>query len=185
MHEFTIRHGLAEFAPELRVLIHAGNNREKDPAIFSEYDLILSSYGIVRQDIKVMSGFPFHYVVLDEAQNIKNPGSKTAKAVRKLTSRHRLALTGTPVENTIMDLWSQMAFLNPGLLGGETFFKKFYVQPIEKQQDESRQAKLQRIIYPYILRRKKNEVEKELPPKIERLHYCGMETAQEERYEAQ
>jgi superfamily II DNA or RNA helicase len=172
-----------QFAPQLRVLIHSGVNRAKDPASFSEYDLILSSYGIVRQDIDALSGFPFHYVVLDEAQNIKNPGSKTARAVRKLTSRHRLALTGTPVENTIMDLWSQMAFLNPGLLGGETFFKKFYVQPIEKQQDDTRQAKLQRIMYPYILRRKKNEVEKELPPKIERLHYCGMEPLQEEKYE--
>ena len=171
------------FAPGLRVLIHSGVNREKEPAVFSDYDLVLSSYGIVRQDIEMLSAYPFHYVVLDEAQNIKNPGSKTAKAVRKLTSRHRLALTGTPVENTIMDLWSQMAFLNPGLLGGETFFKKFYVQPIEKQQDDTRQAKLQRIMYPYILRRKKNEVEKELPPKIERLHYCGMEPVQEEQYE--
>lgn len=171
------------FAPQLRVRIHSGINRVKDPAVFLDYDLVLSSYGIVRQDIDILSGFPFHYVVLDEAQNIKNPGSKTAKAVRKLTSRHRLALTGTPVENTIMDLWSQMSFLNPGLLGGETFFKKFYVQPIEKQQDDSRQAKLQRIMYPYILRRKKHEVEKELPPKIERLHYCGMEPVQEEHYE--
>ncbi|MEZ4685227.1 MAG: SNF2-related protein [Bacteroidia bacterium] len=171
------------FVPGLRVLIHSGINRVKEPSIFSDYDLVLSSYGIVRQDIDFLSGFPFHYVVLDEAQNIKNPGSKTARAVRKLASRHRLALTGTPVENTIMDLWSQMAFLNPGLLGGETFFKKFYVQPIEKQQDDTRQAKLQRIMYPYILRRKKNEVEKELPPKIERLHYCGMEPLQEEYYE--
>lgn len=171
------------FAPDLKVLIHTGINRNKNPESFAAYDLILSSFGIVRQDIDILATFPFHYVVLDEAQNIKNPSSKTAKAVRKLTSRHRLGLTGTPVENTIMDLWSQMAFLNPGLLGGETFFKKFYVQPIEKLQDKTRQLKLQRIIYPFILRRKKNEVEKELPPKVERLHYCGMEPAQEARYE--
>ncbi|MFK7969256.1 MAG: DEAD/DEAH box helicase [Bacteroidia bacterium] len=171
------------FAPALKVLIHSGNNRNKDPEHLSQYDLILSSYGIVRQDIDILSAFPFHYAVLDEAQNIKNPGSKTAKAVRKLTARHRLGLSGTPVENTIMDLWSQMAFLNPGLLGGETFFKKFYVQPIEKQQDKAKQQKLQRIIYPFILRRKKQEVEKELPPKVEQLHYCGMQPVQEERYE--
>ncbi|MEM7659563.1 MAG: DEAD/DEAH box helicase, partial [Bacteroidota bacterium] len=113
----------------------------------------------------------------------KNPGSKTTKAIRELVAQHRLSLTGTPVENTVMDIWSQMAFLNPGLLGSEAFFKQFYVTPIEKEQDHKRSAKLKRIIYPFILRRKKQQVEKELPPRIEKLHFCGMDARQEALYQ--
>ena len=173
----------AKFTPKLNIHIHTGVSRSKDPESFSGKDLILTTYGIVRQDIKVLKTFPFHYIVLDESQMIKNPESKTAKAVKMLVSRHRLSLTGTPIENTVMDIWSQMSFLNPGLLGNETFFKKFYVTPIEKEKDPKRSAKLQRIIYPYILRRKKQQVEKELPPKIEKLHYCDMEEKQLELYE--
>jgi SNF2 family DNA or RNA helicase len=172
-----------KFTPQLEVMIHTGVSRSKDPQAFTGQNLILTTYGIVRQDIEILKGFPFHYVVLDESQMIKNPDSKTAKAVKKLVSKHRLSLTGTPIENTVMDIWSQMSFLNPGLLGNENFFKRFYVTPIEKDKDQKRSAKLQRIIYPYILRRKKQQVEKELPPKIEQLHYCDMEDSQREFYE--
>jgi len=172
-----------KFAPDLKVMIHSGINRNKDLGHFSDYDLVLTTYGIVRQDLDILVQFPFHYLILDESQMIKNPTSKTAKAVKKLIARHRLSLTGTPIENTVMDIWSQMAFLNPGLLGNENFFKKFYVQPIEKSKDPVRTAKLRRIIYPFILRRKKRQVEKELPPKIERLHYCGMDERQADLYE--
>jgi len=173
----------AKFTPQLQVHIHTGINRSKDPQAFEGYDLVLSTYGIVRQDVDLLKNFPFHYIILDEGQMIKNPESKTAQAIRLLKSRHRLSLTGTPIENTVMDIWSQMAFLNPGLLGGETFFKKFYVTPIEKEQDEVRSAKLKRIINPFILRRKKHQVEQELPPKVEKLHYCEMEEAQQQLYE--
>ncbi len=172
-----------KFAPDLRVMIHAGIQRSKDISVFSDFDLILTTYGLARQDLDILVQFPFHYLILDESQTIKNPTSKTAKAVKKLISHHRLSLTGTPIENTVMDIWSQMSFLNPGLLGSENFFKKFYVQPIEKGKDPARIAKLRRIIYPFILRRRKRQVEKELPPKIERLHYCGMDEAQAEFYE--
>ena len=172
-----------KFTPKLRVHIHAGVNRVKDVAAFNSYSLILTTYGIVRQDIDLLKTFPFHYVILDESQMIKNPESKTAKAVRKLISRHRLSLTGTPIENTVMDLWSQMSFLNPGLLGNESFFKKFYVVPIEKGKDAKKSAKLRRIIYPFILRRRKQKVEKELPPRIEKLHFCEMTTVQKELYD--
>lgn len=172
-----------KFTPSLKVFTHTGVNRPKDPAIFSEYDLILTTYGLVRQDVKLLSSFPFHYIILDESQNIKNPDSKTAKAARKLISQHRLSLSGTPIENTVMDIWSQMAFLNPGLLGSDNFFKRFYVQPIEKNYDAKQSAKLSRIIYPYILRRRKHQVEKELPPRIEKLHYCEMTEDQKDFYE--
>ncbi len=172
-----------KFTPDLRVLIHTGVNRSKKVDRFQHYHLVLTTYGIVRQDIKTLKEFPFHYVILDESQTVKNPESKTAKAVRKLVSQHRLSITGTPVENTVMDIWSQMAFLNPGLLGTESFFKKFYVLPIEKANDTKRSAKLRRIIYPFILRRKKQQVEKDLPPRIEKLHYCEMEDRQKDLYD--
>ena len=172
-----------KFTPDLRVLIHTGVNRAKKVDRFEHYHLVLTTYGIVRQDIKELKHFPFHYVILDESQTIKNPDSKTAKAVRKLVAGHRLSLTGTPVENTVMDIWSQMAFLNPGLLGTENFFKKFYVNAIERDRDAKRSAKLRRIIYPFILRRRKKQVEKDLPPRIEKLHYCEMVEEQQHFYE--
>lgn len=174
---------ICRFTDQLRVHIHTGVNRKRDVSFFTDFDVILTTYGIARQDINLLKTFPFHYVILDESQMIKNPESKTAKAVKKLVSRHRLSLTGTPIENSVMDIWSQMSFLNPGLLGSESFFKKFYVQPIEKDKDPKRSAKLKRIIYPFILRRKKRQVEKDLPPKIEKLHYCELVDSQQELYE--
>lgn len=174
---------ICRFTDQLQVHIHTGVNRKRDVAFFTDFDVILTTYGIARQDIRFLKTFPFHYVILDESQMIKNPESKTAKAVKKLVSRHRLSLTGTPIENSVMDIWSQMSFLNPGLLGNESFFKKFYVQPIEKDKDPKRSAKLKRIIYPFILRRKKRQVEKDLPPKIEKLHYCELVDSQQELYE--
>lgn len=174
---------IQKFTPQLRAYVHAGVNRQRDVAHFTGHDVILTTYGIARQDAKFLKTFPFHYVILDESQMIKNPESKTAKAVKKLISRHRLSLTGTPIENSVMDIWSQMSFLNPGLLGSEAFFKKFYVLPIEKEKDVKKSAKLRRIIYPFILRRKKRQVEKDLPPRIEKLHYCEMEESQRAFYE--
>ncbi len=172
-----------KFAPDLKVYIHTGVNRSKNAEVFAGFNLILTTYGIVRQDISLLKDYPFHYVVLDESQTIKNPDSKTAKAIRKLVCSHKLSLTGTPIENTVMDIWSQMTFLNPGLLGSEAFFKKFYVIPIEKEKDAKRSAKLRSIIYPFILRRRKDQVERELPPKVEQLHYCEMTPGQREFYE--
>jgi hypothetical protein len=172
-----------KFAPLLRVHIHAGNSRTKDPSLFLQYDIVLTTYGIVRQDIAMLKPFPFHYVILDESQMIKNPESKTAQTIRQLLSRHRLSLTGTPIENTVMDLWSQMAFLNPGLLGSEHFFRTYYVNPIEKEKDAKQSAKLRRILYPYILRRRKHQVERDLPERVEKLHYCEMSPEQGDYYE--
>lgn len=177
------RNEAAKFAPALKVLIHTGQNRTRSAALFATYDLVLTTYGIVRQDLEMLKTFPFHYVILDEAQNIKNPSSQASQAVRKLVCKHRLAITGTPVENGVLDLWSQMTFLNPGLLGSEGFFKSFYAKPIEQEGDTKMSAKLREIIYPYLLRRKKEQVETQLPPKIENLHYCEMEESQSELYD--
>lgn len=181
-----IHNWLAEarkFTPTLRVLVHTGAQRATDLDIFADQDVILTTYGLVRSDLDRLVKFPFNYLILDESQMIKNPGSKTAKAVKDLVARHRLSLTGTPVENTLMDLWSQMTFLNPGLLGTETFFRDFYVQPIEKFRDTTRSEKLRKMIYPFILRRTKSQVAMELPDKVEQIHYCEMTEAQKALYE--
>lgn len=172
-----------KFAPLLKVFIYSGSGRSKNPKVFDDYNLILTTYGIARQDQDVLKAYPFHYVILDEGQIIKNPESKTAKAIQQFISQHRLSLTGTPIENTVMDIWSQMSFLNPGLLGSEHFFRNFYVNPIEKEKNEKRSAQLRKIMYPYILRRTKDQVEQELPPKTEKLHYCEMIPSQADYYE--
>lgn len=173
----------AKFTPELRLLNHTGVSRTKNSANFSIYDVILTTYGIVRQDLDMLRAYPFHYIILDEGQMIKNPASKTAKAVKLLSAQHRLSLSGTPLENSLMDLWSQMTFLNPGLLGSERFFKNFYAQPIEKGRDEKRQGQLKRLIHPFILRRTKEQVATELPEKIEQRHYCEMTDEQRRIYD--
>ncbi|MDQ3392856.1 MAG: DEAD/DEAH box helicase [Bacteroidota bacterium] len=172
-----------KFTPGLRVLVYTGTNREKDVTLFSDYDLILTSYGITRLDVEILKSYYFHYIILDESQAIKNPNSNIAKAVKKLSSKFRLILTGTPLENSTMDLWSQMTFINPGLLGTTSFFKNEFLNPIEKKNDISKTNKLYSIIKPFILRRHKSQVATELPPKIEKIQYCGMTPQQEEKYE--
>jgi superfamily II DNA or RNA helicase len=171
------------FTPSLRVLVHTGAQRNVDPKYFALNDIVLTTYGLVRQDIEMMRNFPWHYLILDESQMIKNPSSKTARAVKELMAKHRLSLTGTPVENTLMDLWSQMTFLNPGLLGSETFFRDFYIQPIEKFRDVGRTERLRKLIHPFILRRTKSQVATELPPKVELMHFCEMTDPQRKLYD--
>ncbi len=116
----------ARFAPALKVLNYTGTLRNKDIKQFEKYDIVLTSYGITRLDAQLLSGFYFNYVILDESQVIKNPSSNIAKAVRELKSRYKLVLTGTPLENTTMDLWSQISFINPGMLGSQTYFRNEY-----------------------------------------------------------
>ncbi len=172
-----------KFTPDLKVLVYTGTNREKDVSRFVNYDLVLTSYGIVRLDIDLLSGFYFNYIILDESQSIKNPNSNISKSVRKLNSKFRLILTGTPLENSTMDLWSQISFVNPGLLGTQNFFRNEFLYAIEKKKDEGKTRKLNAIIKPFILRRHKSQVARELPEKVESLKYCSMSPDQEEKYE--
>ncbi|NJN24923.1 MAG: DEAD/DEAH box helicase [Cyclobacteriaceae bacterium] len=172
----------AKFTPDLQVYNYTGSNRIKDVSQFYGYDIILTSYGIARLDIDILKKFYFNYVILDESQTIKNPNSNISKSVRKLNSKNRLILTGTPLENSTLDLWSQMSFVNPGLLGSHSFFLKEYLIPIEKQQNESKTKKLYAIIKPFIMRRHKSQVATELPEKVESVKYCTMTSEQEERY---
>ena len=171
------------FTPGLKVLVYTGTNREKDVSRFSNYDLVLTSYGIVRLDVELLTGFYFNYIILDESQAIKNPNSNISKSVRKLKSKYKLILTGTPLENSTLDLWSQMTFINPGLLGNQNFFRNEFLTAIEKKKDEDKTRKLNAIIKPFILRRHKSQVARELPEKVESIKYCSMSPDQEEKYE--
>jgi superfamily II DNA or RNA helicase len=172
-----------KFTPELRILTYTGTYRDKNVEQFKDYDLVLTSYGIVRLDAELLKTYYFDYIILDESQAIKNPDSNTSKSVRSLKSRHRLILTGTPVENSTMDLWSQMSFINPGLLGNQHFFRNEFLKPIEKEKDEHKTRRLHALIKPFILRRHKSQVARELPPKIEHTTYCKMTEEQEHAYE--
>jgi len=173
----------SRFAPSLKVLNYTGTLRNKDIKKFEKYDIVLTSYGITRLDVQLLAGFYFNYVILDESQVIKNPSSNIAKAVRELKSRYKLVLTGTPLENTTMDLWSQISFINPGLLGSQTYFRNEFQVPIEKKGDESKSKKLNSIIKPFVLRRHKSQVATELPAKVEYIQYSVMTPEQEKRYD--
>lgn len=173
-----------KFTPKMRILKYTGVFRYKNTAIFNKYDLVITSYGIVRQDIdNLLEKYYFNYIILDEAQAIKNPDSAIARAVRRLNGKHRLTLTGTPVENSTLDLWSQMAFVNPGLLGSQSYFQQQFVTPIEKKNDAAQLYKLHTLVKPFILRRHKSQVAKDLPEKMEQVHYSEMTAHQNDEYE--
>ncbi len=172
-----------KFCPKLRVFTHTGTKRSRNTAIFDAFDLIITTYGTLRIDIEILIKYKFNYVILDESQKIKNPNSHTTDAVRQLVSRRKLILTGTPIENTTLDLWSQMTFVNPGLLGDQNFFKKEFQHAIEKKGDETKSQKLYALVKPFILRRKKEQVAHDLPEKIESVQYCDMSEGQESFYE--
>jgi non-specific serine/threonine protein kinase len=171
------------FTPNLRILEFFESNRAKDAQVFTNFDLIITTYGVMLRDIQMLHGFEFDYAILDESQSIKNPLSQTARAAHLLRSRNKLVLTGTPIENSTAELWSQFNFLNPGLLGNLKYFKNEFGLPIEKKHEEKAVEKLRRIVYPFILRRTKDQVTPELPPRTERTLYCDMEPAQRKMYE--
>jgi superfamily II DNA or RNA helicase len=191
------------FAPELKVLAYSGTEREAMRADFDDHDLIVTSYGLMRRDIADLKEHEFDYVVLDEAQAIKNPASQSAKAARLLNSRHRLALTGTPIENHLGDLWSIFEFLNPGMLGSNKRFNDMIRAgttasrsvtqekgPEEEEEDapneSTKHAVLSQIaqaLRPFVLRRAKSQVLKDLPKKTEQTIVCQMEPAQRKVYD--
>jgi SNF2 family DNA or RNA helicase len=172
-----------KFTPQLKLMVHTGTFRYKSPEVFSNYDVVITTYGISRIDIELLNSYFFDYLILDESQNIKNPSSKSFQAVKQLKSRFKLILSGTPVENSVNDLWTQMSFINPGLLGIQQYFQNEFVTPIEKKKDEEKARKLQALIKPFVLRRTKEQVAPELPPKTENLFYCQMSEEQASVYE--
>ncbi len=170
------------FVPGLQVLEYFDPDRTQDIRTFDNYDLVITTYGIMLRDVKFLRQYKFEVVLLDESQAIKNPLSKTAKAARTLKAAHRLVLTGTPVENSTVELWSQFAFLNPGLLGNLDYFKNEFANPIEKKGDEKAAQFLRNLTFPFVLRRTKSQVAPELPARTERILYADMEPAQRKYY---
>lgn len=170
------------FTPGLRFLEYMGNFRQKDTSIFKDYDIILTTYGTMLRDVELLREYRFHYAILDESQSIKNPLAQSAKASRLLSADHRLVMTGTPVENNTFELWSQFAFLNPGLLGSMDYFKREFATPIESRASEETANLLRRLVFPFILRRTKEQVAPELPPRTERILYTDLEPAQRKLY---
>lgn len=177
---FNWKQEAARFAPQLRVLDHTGNQRVKGAAHFEDYDLILTTYGTLRNDAVAFKDLRFDYLILDEAQAIKNADSVSAKSARLLQADHRLALSGTPIENHLGELWSLFEFLNPGMLGAAAVFK---MTDAGRNPDEDTRKLLARALRPFLLRRTKEQVLRDLPPKVEQTLYCELDTRQRARYD--
>ncbi len=180
---FNWQKELRKFAPSLHAYAHTGPGRYRDPRLISRFDVVLTTYQTALRDKELLGRIEWEYIVLDESQQIKNKDSQVFKALNALGARHKISLSGTPIENSLSDLWSQMQFINPDLLGAYGFFQKTFIAPIEKQQDEGQKARLRQLVAPYLLRRTKEEVAKDLPPLTERVYYCEMTPEQEKLYE--
>ena len=174
---------IRRFTPNITYYVHYGQKRLSGIESITARDITLVSYQTLRNDIGIFKGFSFNYLVLDEAQIAKNPLSKVYKALKLINAQHKLALTGTPVENTTVDLWAQMNLLNPGLLGSLSEFRERFAKPIERGGDRDTSELLRRRVRFFILRREKNTVLKELPPKEELVLYATMDTRQRKLYE--
>ncbi len=173
----------AKFAPDLRVLALQGANRKKDFDRIPEHDLVITSYALARRDVEAYGPVEFDTVILDEAQHIKNRASQNAQAVKSIRCRHRLVLTGTPMENSVLDLWSIFDFLMPGYLGSVNDFRERYELPLSKGKDPVLQDRLSRRVRPFILRRLKKDVAKDLPDKLEQINFCELTTNQRAVYQ--
>ncbi len=181
---FNWENEIEKFTPALKALYYHGTNRIKDTSDFKNYNIVFTTYGILLRDIEILSTFEFNYVILDESQAIKNPASRRFKAANLIRARNRIALTGTPIENGTFDLYAQMSFANRGFFGGSKAFKENYSNPIDKEDNELIAGELQRIVNPFVLRRTKENVASELPPKTEDIIYCEMENGQRKVYDA-
>ena len=173
---------IQKFAPTLSCLKLQGGERKQFFKKIPEYDVVITSYALLRRDIAKLKDINFRYVILDESQNIKNATSQTAQAVKQLNSQHKLALSGTPIENKLEELWSVFDFLMPGFLFSMADFNSRYVNPIMERQDKIVEKRLKLQIYPFILRRMKRDVAKDLPDKVENIAYCELTDEQRDFY---
>lgn len=180
---FNWRREAERFAPALKVLLLRGPRRKDDFERLHRYDLVITTYPLLARDGEALMAQPFHLLILDEAQTIKNPNARGSRLVRRLRARHRLCLTGTPLENHLGELWSLFDFLMPGLLGDSRQFRRNFRNPIEVHGDEAAAARLSRRIRPFLLRRTKQQVARELPEKTEIVHSVTLAGEQRELYE--
>jgi non-specific serine/threonine protein kinase len=175
---------IKKFTPELTYRIHHGPTRTRLREEIVDHDVTITTYGTLRSDIKLLMSINFDYVILDESQAIKNPASKVTKAACLLNAKHRLCMSGTPLQNNTFDVFAQMHFLNPGMLGTMEFFRQEFAIPIDKFGEQDRKDHLRKILYPFILRRTKEQVAKDLPEKQEMILWCEMEDEQRKIYDA-
>ena len=179
-----------KFAPQIKAVVHHGGDRAKDIKIFKntcrEHDIVITSFALARKDAKLFNGIQWHRIVLDEAQNIKNPKAALTKAILKFSATHRFALTGTPIENRLLDLWSIFNFLNPGYLGTQAQFRRSFEVPIQRNNNPRQSATLKKLVEPFILRRVKTDqsIIKDLPDKVEQKLFCNLTKEQASLYEA-
>ncbi|GIV41945.1 MAG: hypothetical protein KatS3mg034_1821 [Vicingaceae bacterium] len=184
---FNWQSEINKFCPSLKTYFHYGSKRIKtikDIKKLNKYEVILTTYNTVINDLSLLEQVQFHYIILDESQAIKNTTSNRYKAAIRLKGKNKIALSGTPIENNTLDLYAQMNFVNPGFFGSIDKFKKNFSIPIDRNKDLTTSQKLQKMISPFILRRTKEQVAKELPPKTESIIYCEMHTEQRKIYDA-
>ncbi|MCA0398938.1 MAG: DEAD/DEAH box helicase [Bacteroidetes bacterium] len=181
---FNWENEIRKFTPALTYHIHHGGERTRSKDMLQSKNVIITTYGTLRSDIKLLVEMEFDVVVLDESQAIKNPASKVTKAASLLRAKHRLCMSGTPLQNNTFDIYAQMNFLNPGMLGSMEFFRQEFAIPIDKFGEQDRKEHLRKILFPFILRRTKEQVAKDLPEKIETILFCEMEDEQRKIYDA-
>jgi len=183
------RREIRRFAPSLDVLVHHGGDREKGEPFVDvalQQHVIITTYALARRDEQTLRDVPWTGIVLDEAQNIKNPAAKRTQAIRRLEAEYRVALTGTPVENRLSELWSIMQFLNPGYLGSQKTFRERFARPVERYQDQEAASRLRKLVQPFVLRRVKTDptIIQDLPEKMEHKVYCTLTSEQATLYQA-
>lgn len=174
---------LQKFCPSLQYYVYYGLQRSFTDEHFENYDLVLTSYGIARNDLEALMKFHWQYIVLDESQAIKNPDALVSRAVSHLKAKNKIILSGTPVQNNTYDLYAQFNFLNPGMLGSRDFFREEFAAMIDKGQDKQKAEELKRLVYPFMLRRTKEQVARDLPDKTETVVWCTMAKAQRRLYD--
>jgi non-specific serine/threonine protein kinase len=181
---FNWQNEIKKFTPDLSFYVHHGGGRMRDDLGEKKADVIITTYGTLRSDVKEFMELNLDYVILDESQAIKNPGSKVTKAACLLKSKGRLCLSGTPLQNNTFDIFAQMNFLNPGMLGSQEFFKSEFAVPIDRFGEKDQKDHLRKLLYPFILRRTKEQVAKDLPEKQEMVLFCEMGDEQRKIYDA-
>ncbi|HMK04378.1 MAG TPA: SNF2-related protein [Ferruginibacter sp.] len=181
---YNWRNEVEKFTSSLGWHIHHGSTRGRSAEDLQKHDIIITTYGTLRSDIQLLLKINFDYVILDESQAIKNPASKVTRAACLLTAKNRLCMSGTPLQNNTFDIFAQMNFLNPGLLGNMEFFRNEFATPIDKFGEQDQKEHLRKLLFPFILRRTKEQVAKDLPDKTETILFCEMEKEQRKIYDA-
>jgi non-specific serine/threonine protein kinase len=179
---FNWENELQKFCPSIKYYTHYGLQRSFNETHFEEYDVVLTTYGVVRNDLEELTSFIWQYIILDESQAIKNPDARVTKAVQQLGAVNRVILSGTPVQNNTSDLFSQFNFLNPGFLGTKEYFNREFAVPIDKYGSREKTLHLKKLIHPFTLRRTKEQVAKDLPDKTVTILWCTMEAEQRRVY---